>query len=157
MESSDATTLALVGCGSAKRDEAAPAKDLYTSTYFARKWAVAETYDRQRVYSAKHGLVQPMLTLEPYDATLRADDDAYIGDDAVDRLAADVAAGVRRALAGDVDDVVVLAGRDYADPLRDALDDDDTLDAVRFPFEGLGGLPGQMRWLSDTLDRRVEP
>ncbi|MFC4553621.1 MULTISPECIES: DUF6884 domain-containing protein [Halorussus] len=144
------TTLALVGCGSTKREQLAPASDLYTSTYFAKKRAYAETYaDEWRILSAEHGLVHPDAVHEPYDASLNSRLDAYIGDDAVSVWAESVSHDLTSLLDG-VDEIVILAGRDYSDPLADYLAT--APPTVRYPFEGLGGLPGQMKWLTDKLE-----
>ena len=59
----------LIQCTDGKRDEPAPAKDLYdTSAYFRvmRRWARARG-DPWFILSAKHGLVRPDTWLEPYD------------------------------------------------------------------------------------------
>jgi len=81
----------IVGCGSAKREHAAPAKDLYTSSYFALKRQFAEEYcDQWYVFSAKHGLVAPDTVLDPYDASLSPRSDAYVGDDPAQDLGAEV-------------------------------------------------------------------
>lgn len=149
----------IVGCGSAKREHAAPAKDLYTSSYFALKRQFAEEYcDQWYVFSAKHGLVAPDTVLDPYDASLSPRSDAYVGDDPAQDLGAEVRRALRRDVlppAGDRDvDLVVLAGRDYAQHLA-ALDDCPGVTVSR-PFEGLGGLHGQMEWLSAQVGEAAD-
>jgi hypothetical protein len=65
-------TVALVACTKRKIDHAAPARDLYCSTWFklARTWAEQHA-NAWYILSAKHGLVQPDQVLEPYDAALK--------------------------------------------------------------------------------------
>lgn len=61
----------LVGCSKTKLDHAAPARDLYTSHLFRLGRAYAEsTGERWGVLSARHFLVMPGETVEPYDLRL---------------------------------------------------------------------------------------
>jgi len=63
--------VALVACGARKLTTAAPARELYQGTLFKAQRAYAERFaDRWFILSAKHGLVEPSATLEPYDASL---------------------------------------------------------------------------------------
>jgi hypothetical protein len=63
--------IGLVGCVKEKRDRAAPAADLYTSTLFVgRRRYVERSCDEWWILSAEHGLVSPTDVLEPYDVTL---------------------------------------------------------------------------------------
>lgn len=62
----------LVGCVKQKRDEPAPARDLYVSPLFRKRRAHAErTCDDWVILSALHGVVSPEQVLEPYDSTLK--------------------------------------------------------------------------------------
>jgi hypothetical protein len=63
--------IAIVGCGAAKLDRPAPARDLYTGGLF--RAAVADVEGRglrYRILSAKFALVQPWHVLPPYDQRL---------------------------------------------------------------------------------------
>lgn len=64
--------LLVIGCGKAKLDRPAPARELYTGSLFraARRYA-EESGDRWMIVSAKHGLIDPDRVIEPYDATIR--------------------------------------------------------------------------------------
>ena len=63
--------LILVGCVKTKRAEAAPAKDLYTSTLFGGRRAYAEASGKPWfVLSSEYGLVDPDAVIEPYDRYL---------------------------------------------------------------------------------------
>jgi hypothetical protein len=150
-------TLVIVGCGAAKRDEAAPAKDLYTSTYFEKKREYAEAIgDDWRILSAEHGLLDPYEVIEPYETSIDDLDEAEIetlagnvGLSLIDLVGEGLAAG--RGFA----EIVVLAGRTYLDPLRDR----DTFAAgvsptVTFPLQqnDLGGIGEQMAWLSERVN-----
>lgn len=64
-------TIGLISCGSAKLEQAAPGKDLYTGSTFraARRHAEA-AYDSWWILSARHGLLNPEEIIAPYDETL---------------------------------------------------------------------------------------
>lgn len=63
--------LVLVSCSKMKLDHPAPARDLYSSTAFRLKRALAEHRDGAWVIlSAKHGVLNPEQVVEPYDLTL---------------------------------------------------------------------------------------
>lgn len=71
-------TLLIIGCGKTKRNTAAPAKDLYTGQLFraARRYAEARNTP-WLIASAKHGLVDPDVVLEPYDQRLGGSANEY--------------------------------------------------------------------------------
>ena len=131
-------TLALVGCGSEKREQAVEAKSLYTSNYFAKKRQWAEGCHAWRILSAEHGVVQPSAVLEPYDTAMGDLSDAEADDwgtEVINQL---------RPQINTFDEVVVLAGLDYFEPIRDDLYQ--LPPAVRWPFQGKR-LFEQMEWL----------
>lgn len=67
----DSFVMALVGCGKAKLDVAAPARDLYTGPLFrAARAHVEARYEHWGILSAKHRLVEPDRVLAPYDVCL---------------------------------------------------------------------------------------
>ena len=64
--------IGLVSCGKAKRDRAAPARALYTSTLFRKASAyAADTYDGWYILSAKYHLLEPGQVISPYDLSLK--------------------------------------------------------------------------------------
>lgn len=169
-------TFVLVGCGAAKADEPRPAKDLYTSTYFALKRRFAEaatawiTEHGRRgngwmILSAKHGIWPPRLELDPYDLTV----DDLDGDE-LDRWARRVRSGLIDWLRGpfradEPEDspckhLIVLAGERYVAPLRER----DAFQATekhrygvpaqpQFPFQDgdFSGIGEQMAWLKEMV------
>jgi len=162
---SPSDVVAVVGCGSAKRDVACEARDLYTSTYFALKREYAETFaDRMVILSAEHALVPADQELEPYNTTISDDDfdrDAFI--ESVDQTMTAPEVALNEA-----DEVIVLAGQDYSALFRAACDrrdarcvDDEcpTIDgSVSFPFEeakDLDGIGDQMGWMRQAVDDGV--
>jgi len=65
----------IIGCGGAKLDHAAPARDLYTGQAFRLNLAAALALvdgddGRVAILSAKHGIVQLDEIIEPYDVTV---------------------------------------------------------------------------------------
>src|SRR6266567_8408523 len=62
----------LVGCVKGKASEATPARNLYTSPLFrGRRSFVERSCDRWFILSAKHELLNPNQTVEPYNLELR--------------------------------------------------------------------------------------
>ncbi|WP_144900870.1 DUF6884 domain-containing protein [Halobellus captivus] len=149
--------LVIVGCGAAKRDEPTPASDLYTSTYFAKKREYAETIgDAWLVLSAEHGLIAPDRVIDPYETNIDdLDEDELdvlaheVGMSLIDWIANEIGKGV------DVEEIVVLAGRRYIDPLHEREAFSAGIDpTVTFPLQtnDLGGIGEQMGWLSERVD-----
>ncbi|VTT88006.1 hypothetical protein DM2_1340 [Halorubrum sp. DM2] len=151
-------TIAVIGCGNAKRDEASQARELYTSNYFALKLEYAEHFaDRVVILSAEHGLVWSKRTIEPYDTTL----------DDCDRqvLVEEVSRSLRSPFTdhSHADEVLLLAGRDYASIYQDAIAHEDEiafeplgpqLNVVDvFAEADLGGIGEQMGWLRRAIDK----
>lgn len=62
----------IVGCGAAKLDRAAPARELYTGSLFRAARAYAERSGLPwRILSAEHGLISPDKVIEPYDRHMK--------------------------------------------------------------------------------------
>ena len=103
-------SVTLIQCTNTKRDQPAPAKDLYDeSAYFRKMRAWAESRDcRWYILSAKHGLLHPGTNVEPYDERGLSEPQA-----------AEIAAKLN---ADGVERVDVCAGRDYLDPLEPELE-----------------------------------
>lgn len=147
-DAADAARIAVVGCGQLKAGQTTAAKDLYTSSYFNQKRRYAEVAcDSWWILSAEHGMVGPHVPLVPYDTTM-ADHDDEGRQEWLDTCRR----GLRFASAWHRNDaeLVVLAGRDYIDPLADVLDR--VRLRVRDPFADTDGLPEQRTWLSERID-----
>lgn len=131
--------LCLVSCVAKKCPRAAAAKDLYTSPWFkkARRFVEAREW-RWFVLSAKYGLVDPDLVIEPYDETLNAMGVAARRDwaDRCLRTLGPHLTGVRSA--------VFLAGAKYREFLAPALVGRGI--EVRVPMAGLP-IGKQLAWL----------
>lgn len=66
-----ADALVLVSCVGQKRNESAPARDLYRSTWFIKARAYVETRRADwRILSALYGVVAPETVIAPYERTL---------------------------------------------------------------------------------------
>ncbi|MFD2655320.1 DUF6884 domain-containing protein [Gracilibacillus thailandensis] len=149
-------TLAVIGCGNAKRDEATEARDLYTSNYFGLKREYGEHFaDRLVILSAEHGLVWGKRTIDPYDTTI----------DDVDRqaLVEKVSWSLRSPFTdhSHADEVLLLAGRDYAKIYADAIEHENEIAFNPLGFDvvdvfgeaDLGGIGEQMGWIRRAVDK----
>jgi len=144
--------VALIACGKAKRQHAAPARELYTSNLFRLSVRWAERYcDDFYVVSAFHGLLDPDTELAPYDRSL-ADMRQRERDAWADRVTTSFAARERGAT------VVLLAGGHYrrlAEVMRWSMHPAvnfcrGAVAAVEEPLEGLG-IGKRLQWLKGEL------
>lgn len=168
----DSYRYVLVGCGGQKRDcRNTLAYNLYTSAWF--RWNRAYALwrgDFCSVLSAK-GVIPWIAYIAPYD--LRITKSGFKGEDEpnhesipawADHVADHVDETIHYHSDEDVIEIVVLAGRNYTDPLRDRLagvaEDYDTADVtVRYPFDETSGNGQQMRWAREQVaaERGVDP
>lgn len=131
-------TICLVSCVAKKLDGAHPARTLYSpSTFFKAQQSYAETHaDSWLILSALHGVVRPDEVIEKYDKTLKTmkkpDRDAWgkMVIEQLDNIITD-------------ENIIVLAGKAYKDPIQSWLDTKD----VEYPLVGVGGIGSQMQWL----------
>ncbi|AHG00901.1 hypothetical protein HALLA_11995 [Halostagnicola larsenii XH-48] len=135
----------LIGCSKSKHgedepDREFPARDLYDSWLFdGRVRAVEAHCDEWGIFSAEHGFVEPDDLLTWYNTKitdLEPDDRRDLAANVVDDLP-------------ETDQLLILMGRDYADPLQAALPDDVE---VWDPLEGVQ-LFDQRGALRDLADR----
>lgn len=149
------TTYALVGCGADKADKPMPARDLYTSSYFEKKRRIAEILTEESggkwwVLSAKHHVVQPDEVIEPYERPM-----SELTEDQTAAWAAEVK--VQLSMAPWLDDeestLLVLAGQDYLNPIREWLESHGC--ELDLPFEDTSGQGEQNRLLKRWV-RRLE-
>ena len=138
------TGISLASCVSQKLHVPAPARDLYTSTWFIKARGYADrTGQPWFVLSAKHGLVHPDDVIAPYDLTLN------------NMPVTDRRAWARSALAqlsphlDNVGSVTFLAGLRYREFLEPSLMSRGL--NVSVPMEGLR-IGEQLGWLTRQLD-----
>jgi len=156
MEVTDRKLAVIVGCGKSKREFAvkAPIWKLYDSDYFQKKYRYAELFASdlgEYILSAEHGLVEPQKRVDYYDTTIR-ELFAEEKQEWVDEIASTLRPFPRRDW---YDDVVILAGRDYVEPLADPLGrliDEGVM--VYDPFFELGGIGKQKQWLKKAIEAR---
>lgn len=110
--------IALISCGKAKLDHAAPAREMYTGNLFRAAFADCRQRDLPIfIVSARHGLVGMNEIIRPYDLKLT---DMPMDDRR--RWAWRIAEHLRNLyMPTTVDDIELHAGQAYADPLIDAL------------------------------------
>lgn len=168
--------LALVGCGKSDRDEPSPAGDMYTSPYASVKSDYKSACcDAGFILSGKHALVPWRDVIEPYNLTIDdypvpADDVPFVDDGIamVEDWATEVLGGIDSVLRrGDmatgeqVEELVILAGEKYRDPIRDGLEDLTEQHEVELtsPFEAndLGGMGPQMSWMNARVEEAQTP
>lgn len=146
--------VAIVGCGSQKLDlsgDKGPVTiaRLYTSNYFELKREYAkECCDDYYILSAKHGFVPPGFYVEErYDLTI-----SDLEGDEREVWLAEVRGELERF--GELQPettLVLLAGRDYVDPLRSTLAE--LPNDVEYPFDDTSGIGEQMGWLKEEIER----
>lgn len=139
----------IVACSKSKRGENEPdrkfaARDLYDSWLFDSRVAAVEAHcDEWAIMSAEHGYVEPDDWLSWYDRRI---------DELPAERRLELAYEIVEQLPDGVDEVMVLMGRDYFDPLSKALPDDievwDPLEGVRL-FEQRS----ELRDLADTTEQ----
>ena len=138
--------IGLVSCVKTKKDEPAPPKDLYTSSYFEKMRAYAEQYHEEWwILSAKHGLLAPEgPPIEPYDDTLSG---AAVAKKRkwAEQVAAQLAE--QGLLSADVT-LVIHAGQDYYGELLPRIKDSSV--TVEIPTEGLA-IGETQAWYNDRL------
>jgi len=144
--SDSASTIYLVSCVKSKRSEAAPARELYTSTWFQRARAFVEpTGSPWYVLSARYGLLEPDEVIPPYEQTLNH------------MNAAERREWARRVqsrldeLTLEDKRVVLLAGRLYREPILDYLHS--RAAAVETPMARLAQ-GQQLQWLGEQIGAR---
>ncbi len=123
-------TQLLISCSKTKGGYRAPAGELYTSALFLKSRRLAEAFGLPySILSAKHGLLQPETIIDPYDLTLKKATREFR-----DEWGRHTAAQIDDAFAGRKR-LVLLAGGDYVDPLREHLSRFDR--RAELPLEGL--------------------
>jgi hypothetical protein len=130
----------LISCTATKRDEPSTASDLYVSPLFNKSRSFASALGGPWfILSARYGLVEPEAFLDPYEVSLKQASKA-----ARLKWAQDVAEAVSASVRPD-SEIVVLAGKHYAHPLRGLLE--------RRGYEVLeplanGSIGQRLRWLT---------
>jgi cytoplasmic iron level regulating protein YaaA (DUF328/UPF0246 family) len=134
-------TIALISCASKKLSHPARARDLYISDLFQKSLAYARQMRPAEIFilSAKHGLVRPNDTIDPYDVTLNTMPVA-----GAKAWSNDVFGQLQTAADVERDHFVFLAGDKYRRWLVSRLR------SVEVPMEGLR-IGQQLGWLKSRL------
>ncbi|MCY4037827.1 MAG: hypothetical protein OXF09_00005 [Hyphomicrobiales bacterium] len=141
----------LIACVNKKKTSKMPAAKLYVSDWFQKaSRLVKATGHPWFILSAKHGLLDPDKTIDPYNQTLNG-----------------MPSGMRRAWAEKVkmqmeteskfhcaDAVVILAGENYRENLMPYLEK--RFANVTIPMKGLR-IGEQLRWLKDANIKNILP
>lgn len=131
----DEKLFGLVACSKTKRetDEKIEARKRYDESWLfrARRRAVEEWCVDWGIMSAKYAYLSPVHPIPYYDRNI-----AELSDRAVEKLADATVRDLRdRAQSVGADGVMILAGRDYADPVKERLEE--TPLTVYDPLEGV--------------------
>lgn len=121
--------LIVIPCGEKKAPEPTLAWDLYQGSMFKMTLRVAEAIQKRRggrilILSGLHGLLELAATLAPYEQRMGRPG----------CITMEALAGQARAYEGEAEEVVVLAGKDYALPAKAIWPKAQT------PLLGLGGI-----------------
>ncbi|MBN8856191.1 MAG: hypothetical protein BGO55_08485 [Sphingobacteriales bacterium 50-39] len=125
-------TIVLVSCGSAKKKEPSPARELYTGNLFRASFAYAQALNADKIFilSALHGAVDPAMEIAPYNVTLspvskkiKAKQPGLRVLTAAEKLAWAVKVTHQLAMISNIeeDQFIFLAGSAYINPLRGRL------------------------------------
>lgn len=140
-----ALRVALVGCASRKLSRPAEARVFYTSALFRAAYAYAEAkFDAVLIISAKHGVIPPDRRLRPYNLHLRELAKR-------EREAWGVrAVGVLAAAFKPAPQIVILAGKVYADAITHGADRHG-LPRPKVPLAHISGCGRRVRWLKASM------
>jgi len=130
--------ICLVACARKKTTHATRAESLYVSPLFKKSRRYALGFDRWYILSAKYGVLEPSLVVEPYEMTLKqmTKKDRHAWSRRVARSICNLTAASDR--------IVILAGLDYREELIPLLRDRKYI--VDVPMKGLG-IGQQLHWL----------
>jgi len=131
--------IVLISCVGGKKPYKCKAKDLYESPWFRYAWNYAHSLNPDKVFilSAKYGLVDPEMKIEPYDETLNTKTA-----DKIREWADKVLSSLRERTDLDKDTFIILAGEKYRKYLVDHLRKYD------IPMKGFR-IGQQLKWLKE--------
>jgi hypothetical protein len=132
----------LVGCGKKKREEKSYAWKLYEGRYFEKKMTVAMMLGHPAILSAKYGYVPISEKIEPYDEHIRTKEEHERHS-----WALSIANSVP-----DCNEIVILAGKNYRNPLVDILKEKGYKVYSPFDSSEIRGIGDQMAWCKETSE-----
>lgn len=135
-------TIVLVGCTKQKRDGTHKARDLYDESPLFRKRRVYADRFEWYILSAKYGLIWPEAEVETYDTHITEVDETEWAESVLERLDNMVSRD---------DEVRILAGKAYVDPLTPGLEAKgvDVIDVNR------GLMPGERLQKLNAINRET--
>lgn len=148
----DSRTLCIISCGGKKvwddsKDQGpTPARDVYTGSYVRGNQQYAEQFYPHSwcILSAKHGFLLPDdIVPENYEQRMGEPGSVQ---------SADLREQIKLKGLDGYDGIVVLAGREYVEAVKNAYNDKN----VRAVFDGVGGIGKQMSAVREAM-RRGEP
>lgn len=136
--------LVLVGCGSDKENKKTYSWRLYKSDYFQKRMTLAMLMGQPAILSAKHGFLRATERIEEYDEDMREKEGYEIQSWAL---------SVANEIPNFYDEIVILAGDKYRNPLQTILKEDGY--SIYSPFESddIRGIGDQISWCKETAER----
>jgi hypothetical protein len=133
--------LVLVGCGAKKKNKKTYSWDIYESDYFQKRMTLAMLSGTPAILSAKHGFLRVNERIEPYDEDMREKSKDEI-ESWADSVAEDIPASY--------EEIVILAGKKYRNPLQDILRECGYEVFSPFDDEDISGIGEQISWCKEA-------
>lgn len=135
--------LVLVGCGNDKENDRSYSWRLYRSDYFQKRMTLAMMLGEPAILSAKHGYLPATERIEPYDEDMR-DKEEY----QIESWALSVANDIPKFY----DEIVILAGKKYRNPLQNILEEDGYVVFSPFDSPEIKGIGDQISWCKESAE-----
>ena len=129
--------LVLVGCGGKKMEKREYSWRIYESDYFKKRMTLAMLLGDPAILSSKHGFLPVTERIEPYNEDLREKENHEINSWALE---------VSNSIPDFYEDIVILAGKTYREPLKDILSEDGYKVYSPFEKDNIKGIGDQISW-----------
>lgn len=136
--------LVLVGCGSDKENKKTYSWRMYKSDYFQKRMTVAMLMGQPAILSAKHGFLKASERIDTYDEDMRQKKEYQIQSWAL---------SVANNIPNFYNEIVILAGKKYRNPLQSILKEDGYTVFSPFESEDIRGIGDQISWCKETAER----
>ena len=135
--------LVLVGCGASKENKKSYSWRLYESDYFQKRITLAMLLGQPAILSAKYGFVKATERIENYDEDMREKEKHEIQSWALT---------VANEIPNFYDEIVILAGKKYRNPLQSILREDGYIVFSPFDSDEIRGIGDQISWCKKTAE-----
>jgi len=135
--------LVLVGCGSNKEESKTYSWRLYKSDYFQKRMTLAMLLGHPAILSAKYGFLRATERIQKYDEDMRNKEDHEIQSWAL---------SVANEIPDFYEEIVILAGKKYRNPLQKILEEDGYIVYSPFDSSEIRGIGDQISWCKKAAD-----